>query len=522
MRSRLNGSFVPPMALDFRSDTPLYRQIAMWFQRAIHAGQFRPGQRVPSTRALAKELRVSRIPVLSAYELLIEEGYFEPFVGAGTCVSRSIPDAFSPPERAGAALSPTIAKDSEARRAVSRRAAALQGPAQAWLRGCRGCTDLEHFPIRIWAKLLNRHSQRLSRDMMGYGGTMGYAPFREAIAEYLGAFRAVKCQPSQILVTTGSQQALQIAALALLDPEDEAWIEEPSYPGTLQALKVASASVVPVPVDGRGLDVEYGILHANRARAAFVTPTHQYPMSITMSPARRIQLLSWAARNGAWIVEDDYDSEFRYGSNPLASLQQLDTGERVIYVGTFTKVMFPTLRLGFAVIPADLVATFLDVRNSVDTVSTPVLQQMAMTDFIREGHFARHIKKMRAVYMERRQAMVQAIREHAAGVLEVAGDEAGLYVLALLPPGVDDREVTRRAEEIALPVGPLSSCHAGRPERGGLMMSYADVSPREIPARISALRSIIDDIRKPGRPRPIQVDVAGQRAAFRPANDRHR
>src|SRR5579863_2944585 len=167
-RSRLNASFVPPMALDFRSDTPLYRQISMWFQRAIHAGQYRPGQRVPSTRALAKELRVSRIPVLSAYELLIEEGYFEPFVGAGTCVSRCIPDAFSAPQRAAAAVSAAIEMDSPARRLVSRRAAALRGPAQAWLRGCRGCTDLEDFPIGTWAKLLNRHSHRLSRDMMGY------------------------------------------------------------------------------------------------------------------------------------------------------------------------------------------------------------------------------------------------------------------------------------------------------------------------------------------------------------------
>jgi GntR family transcriptional regulator/MocR family aminotransferase len=489
--NRHRASFIPPMALDFGSDMPLYRQISVWFQRAIHTGQLLPGQRVPSTRALAKELRVSRIPVLSAYELLIAEGYFEPFVGAGTCVSRSIPDAFSPPERLGLAGPEASELESRGQRTVSRRALALRGPAQMWLRDCHGCTDLQHFPIEIWSKLVSRHSRRISRDIMGYGDTMGYGPFREALAEYLGAFRAVNCDPSQILVTTGSQQALQIAALALLDHDDEAWIEEPAYPGTLQALKAAGARPVPVPVDRHGLDVEYGVRTANRARVAYVTPAHQFPLSVTMSAARRIDLLSWAARNGSWIVEDDYDSEFRFGGNPLASLQGLDTEGRVIYVGTLTKVMFPALRLGFAVIPPDLVESFIDLRNATDTVSTSTLHQMAMTDFIREGHFSRHIKRMRAIYMERRNAMTRAIRDEADGLLEVVGDDAGLYVLALLPSGVDDREIAARAQRMNLPVGALSRCYAGVPERGGLALGYANINLRAIPPMVGALKSII-------------------------------
>ncbi len=479
------------MALDFGGEVPLYRQISLWFQRAIRTGQLLPGQRVPSTRALAKELRVSRIPVLSAYELLIAEGYLEPFAGAGTCVSRSIPDAFSPPEKVGLAAPEASAPQPKGKRAVSRRALAMRGPAQAWLRGCHGCTDLQHFPIGIWSKLVRRHSRRISREIMGYGDTMGYRPFREALAEYLGAFRAVHCDPSQILVTTGSQQALQISALALLDCDDEAWLEEPAYPGTLQALKAAGARPVPVPVDRHGLDVEYGIRTANDARVAYVTPAHQFPLSVTMSAARRIDLLSWAARNGAWIVEDDYDSEFRFGGNPLASLQGLDTEGRVIYVGTLTKVMFPALRLGFAVVPPDLVESFLDLRNATDTVSTPTLHQMVMTDFIREGHFSRHIKKMRAVYMERRKAMIQAIRDEADGLLEVAGDDAGLYVLALLPSGVDDLQIATRAHRMNLLVGTLSRCYAGVPARGGLTLDYANIEMRNIPLMVRALRSII-------------------------------
>ncbi|MGH8318258.1 MAG: PLP-dependent aminotransferase family protein [Steroidobacteraceae bacterium] len=489
--NRLRAGFIPPMTLDFSSQTPLYRQISMWFQRAILAGQLQPGQRVPSTRALAKALRISRIPVLSAYELLIAEGYFQPYLGAGTCVSRSIPDAFPPPGREGLPDQISLAPEPKARRPISRRAAGMRGPAQAWLQGCRGCTDLQHFPIRIWSKLLRRHTQKISREMMGYGEPMGYWPFREAVAEYLGAFRAVKCHASQVLVTTGSQQALQISALALLDPGDSAWIEEPGYPGTQQALRAAGARLVPVPVDGQGLNVEHGVRAANQARAAYVTPSHQYPMSVTMSAARRIELLSWAARNGAWIVEDDYDSEYRFSGNPLASLQGLDTDRRVIYAGTLTKVMFPTLRLGFAVIPEDLIGSFLDIRNATDTVSTPVLHQMAMTDFIREGHFSRHIKRMRAVYMERHRRMVEAVRAQADDVLEVVGDQAGLYVMALLPAGIDDVELAGTAKGMGIPVGSLSRCCFTPPERGGLMLTYGNVNAQEIPANVSALKSLI-------------------------------
>ena len=489
---RTRSSFIPPVVLDFGSETPLYRQILVWFQRAILAGQLHPGQRVPSTRTLAKELRISRIPVLSAYELLIAEGYFEPFAGTGTCVSRSIPHAYPLPERPGSDDASTTRSLPAGQRAVSRRASSMPGPAQIWLRGCHGCTDLEHFPISIWSKLVSRHARKMSREIMGYGNTMGHWPFREVLAEYLGAFRAVNCHPSQILVTTGAQQALQISALALLDHGDEVWAEEPAYPGTRQALKVVGARLVPVPVDEHGLDVEYGMRHACGARAAYVTPALQYPIGVTMSTARRLALLSWAARNGAWIVEDDYDSEYRYSGSPLASLQGLGSDGRVIYIGTLTKVMFPTVRLGFVVIPSDLVEIFVDIRNATDTLATPMLHQLAMTDFIREGHFSRHISRMRAVYMERRKAMIEALRQQTNGMLEVTGEEAGLYVLALLPVGVEESQVVGRARRMGLPVGPLSQCYLSPPARGGLMLGYANIKLQAIPAMIGALRSAID------------------------------
>jgi GntR family transcriptional regulator / MocR family aminotransferase len=480
------------MALDVTSETPLYRQISVWFQQAIVAGRLQPGQRVPSTRALAKALRISRIPVLSAYELLIAEGYFQTFPGAGTCVSESIPDTPLLPERDGRSGVMPAERESAAMRPVSLRASRLRLP-QAWLERRHGCTNLEHFPIAMWSKLVNRHARKISRDIMGYGEPMGYQPFREAVAEYLGAFRAVKCDPSQILITTGAQQGFLICALTLLDHNDGAWVEEPSYPAVCQALRAAGAQLVPVPVDGEGLMVERGIQTTKRVRAAFVTPSHQFPLGVTMSAARRIELLGWAARNDAWVVEDDYDSEFRFCGNPIASLQGLDGGRRVIYLGTLAKVMFPALRLGYMVLPKDLIPSFMNVRNAGDTFSTSVLYQMAMTDFIREGHFSRHIKRMRAVYMERRKALATAIGEQAGDVLELIGEDAGMYVAALLPPGVNDSEVVARAQQMGIRVNTLSECYASPPERGGLVLQYAYVesSPEQIRSTVDTLKKII-------------------------------
>lgn len=479
------------MALDFGSETPLYRQICIWFQHAILSGKLQPRQRVPSTRALAKDLKVSRIPVVSAYELLIAEGYLQTFVGAGTCVSESIPDALFRPQREGLPDAIVAEPQPRAARAVSHRALDLNGPAHSWLQRCRGCTNLEQFPVAIWSKLISRHARKASRDIMGYGDPMGYGPFREAVAEYLGAFRAVKCDPAQVMVTTGSQQALQIAALALLDPQDSAWLEEPGYPGIQQALRAAGACLVPVPIDGEGLNVQAGIQSASRARAAFVTPAHQFPLGVTMSAARRIELLNWASANGAWIVEDDYDSEFRFRGNPFASLQGLDGDGRVIYVGTLTKVVFPTLRLGYIVVPRDLIGSFLDIRNATDTCATSVLSQMAMADFIREGHFSRHIKRMRALYMEKRNALAGAIGAQAGGVLEIAGDEAGMLLVTFLPPGMNDVAIVEQIPKSAATVYPLSECYMRPPARGGLIIGYANLAVGAIPAMVDQLKTII-------------------------------
>jgi GntR family transcriptional regulator / MocR family aminotransferase len=489
---RISASFLPPIALDHRKKTPMYRQLYDWFRRAIIDGQMRPGQRVPSTRGLAAELRISRIPVLNAYEQLLAEGYFETFVGAGTCVARSIPeDTLSPPAmKTGKGHQETVEKRGP-RRISCRGAALTHVQAQSWLDNLGAfrvsLPALDHFPIGVWSKLVARHSRRPPRGIMAYGNAMGYLPFREAIAEYVGAVRGVRCESSQILVTTGSQQALQISAQVLLDPKDRVCMEEPGYPGARQAFMTVGAHPIPVPVDDEGINVAELIRRGRDTRAVYVTPSHQYPLGMTMSATRRMLLLNWAVRSGAWIIEDDYDSEYRFGSRPIASLQGLDTDGRVIYVGTFSKVMFPALRLGYVVVPKDLVPAFSAARDAADIFSS-TLYQAVLTDFIREGHFARHIRRMRMLYMDRRRALAKAIRLQMGGMLEVIGAEAGMHLVAMLPRGTNDVAVSRKAAQRGISAMPLSVCYSKAPTRGGLILGYGGGNAHQIHDGIRKLR----------------------------------
>jgi GntR family transcriptional regulator/MocR family aminotransferase len=494
---RITAGFLPPIALNSRTKIPLYRQLYDWFRQAIIDGQMRPGQRVPSTRNLALELKISRIPVLNAYEQLLAEGYFETFVGAGTCVARSIPDDTLPlPASTLPKGSQAAVVKREARRPMSRRGTELaQVPAQSWLDNLGAfrvsLPALNHFPIGIWSKLVTRHARSPTTGIMAYAPAMGYLPLREAIAEYLGAARGVRCEPSQILVTTGSQQGLQLSAQVLLDPGDRLWMEEPGYHGARHAFMMAGAQLVPARVDGEGMKFDELIRRGGKARAAYVTPSHQYPMGMTMSATRRMLLLNWAARSGAWIIEDDYDSEYRFGNRPIASLQGLDTDDRVIYIGTFSKVMFPALRLGYVVVPQDLLSAFAAARDAADVFSS-TLYQAVMTDFIRDGHFARHIRRMRTLYEERRTALANEIRIQLGDALEVIGSEAGMHLVALLTPGLDDVAIARKAGQKGISAIPLSACYLKPPSRGGLILGYGGVDSRQIQDGVGKLKMIID------------------------------
>jgi GntR family transcriptional regulator/MocR family aminotransferase len=484
---RVSASLLPPIRLE-TGGTPIYQQLAEWFRRAIAEGQLRPGQRIPSTRTLATELKVSRLPVLGAYEQLHAEGYLESRIGAGTRVAAAIPHEapVAPQRRAPAAPAKPAA------RRVAARVAAMAAPPQTWLESQGafrvGVPALDHFPHGVWSRLLSRHARHVGADALVYGDAMGHAPLREAVAEYLATVRAVRADAGQVMITSGAQHGVQICAHALLDPGDRAWVEEPGYPGAHQALAAVGAVPVLVPVDEDGLDVAAGIRRAPAARAAYVTPSHQFPLGATMSAARRIELLQWAARTGGWIVEDDYDSEYRYGSKPIAALQGLDADARVIYVGTFSKVLFPALRLGYLVVPKDLLPAFRAARDALDTCS-PMLPQRALLDFIREGHFARHIRRMRMLYAARRAALREAIGRYLPDALQVVGAEAGMQLTALLPPGADDVALSRRAARAGVSVRPLSPCHRGKARRSGLILGYGSVDERAIEEGVRRLRS---------------------------------
>jgi GntR family transcriptional regulator/MocR family aminotransferase len=309
---------------------------------------------------------------------------------------------------------------------------------------------------------------------------------REAIAAYLSTGRGVRCTAEQVIVVAGSQQGLDLAARVLLDQDDPVWIEDPCYPGAYGGLLGAGASIVPVPLDGEGLDVAAGMSRCPQARLVFVTPSHQFPLGVTMSLKRRLELLEWAYRVNAWILEDDYDSEYRYTGRPLAALQGLDRENRVIYLGTFSKIMFPALRLAYLVVPSDLVEAFYAARLFT-TMLPPLLEQAALAEFIAGGHFARHIRRMRALYAERQAALVEAARRELAGLLDVQPAEAGMHLVGWLPDDVNDRIASQRATEYSVDAFPLSTCCLEATRRGALLLGYTAVNDQEIKRGVSRL-----------------------------------
>jgi GntR family transcriptional regulator/MocR family aminotransferase len=491
------ANFAPIIEFTGSDDAPMYRQLYEGFRKAIVDGRIRPGQRVPSTRVLAVELGISRISILGAYEQLLAEGYFDTFVGSGTCVAQSIPDELLKPlpvyaRRPNRGLSLRAGPRRLSRRAVAR----ANSPAQSWLDNLGAfrvsLPALDHFPLEIWSKLVARHARTPARGIMAYGNPMGHLPFREAIAEYLRASRGVKCDASHILVTTGSQQALQLCAQVLLNSGDPIAMEEPGYPGARAAFLAVGAKVVPIPLDQSGIDCVSMAKRSRGARAVYVTPSHQYPMGMAMSATRRLLLLNWAARTNAWIIEDDYDSEYRFNGRPIASLQGMDSNERVIYIGTFSKVMFPALRVGYLVVPKDLVPAFSAARATADDFSS-TLYQVALTEFMREGHFVRHLRRMRMLYMDRRKSLVHAIQTYFDEALEVVGAEAGMHLLALLPSGVNDVAIAGGAAKMGIAAMPLSSCYSRPPRRGGLILGYGGANTHQIRQGVKVLKRVCEE-----------------------------
>ena len=335
-----------------------------------------------------------------------------------------------------------------------------------------------------------RRSRNLSVASMHYSDPMGSRDLREAVATYLRTARGVRCEAEQIMIVSGSQLALEIATRVLLDRGSRVWMEEPGYQFARNVFALNGCRIIPVPVDEEGLNVGAGIRRCRNARAVLVTPSHQYPTGVTMSASRRLQLLDWAQKTGSWIIEDDYDSEFRFDSMPIASLQGLDRGSQVVYIGTFSKVLFPSLRLGYLVIPPDLIDRFLSVRLTID-IGPPTFLQTVLADFIREGHFSRHIRRMRLLYRERRSALFESIKKDLGLPVDVAGEQAGLHLSLTLPPGLRDQEISERASRHGLWLAPLSTCYVERPAPQGFILGFSNTPASEIPRGVKKMSKIL-------------------------------
>lgn len=460
------------------SGEPLHRQIDRELRQAILSGRLPPRTRLPSTRSLASELGVSRNTVLLAFDQLAAEGFLEGRVGSGTRVVE-IPPGLAPrhsslpPRRLPP---PRTSRRTAALRRVPLRASFLGGRTRAFR---PGTPALDEFPVGLWSRLLARRSHRSSLASLDYGDNAGHLPLREAIAGYVGLSRGVRCDADQVLIVSGSQQALDLVGRVLLEPGDSVWLEDPGYHGARGAFVAAGARLVPVRIDEDGLDIAEGLRRAPRARLAYVTPSHQFPLGVTLGLARRLALLQWARGARAWVVEDDYDSEFRYVNRPLAALQGLDDAQRVIYLGTFSKVMFPALRLGYLIVPPPLLDAFLAARIFADT-QPPMLAQETLADFMERGHLERHVRRMRSLYRERQQLLIETARAELPGLLDVEPAEAGMHLMGWLPPGCDDLEASQRAARAGVDALRLSFFALERPRRGGLLLGYAGVPPDEI------------------------------------------
>jgi len=496
VRTPAGPGILPLLPLERGSRVPLHHQVYDGLRRAILEGMLRAGQRVPSTRALAAELGVSRFPVLTAYEQLLHEGYLEGRVGSGTYVRAAPPDdAFRPtpvarPVTPRAPASPPPSAREEAPRVPQPSAWPASG--ENPVRPFRVTVPaLDRFPHALWARLVARHAHRLAPIHMAYGHPAGLGALRAAIAEHLRTTRAVRCEPDDVLVVSGSQAALRLCAAVLVRHGDRVAIEEPGYPGAHAALAAGGAELVPVPVDEQGLRAE-ALLAGGEIRAAYVTPSHQYPLGASMSAARRLALLDWAARRDAWILEDDYDSEYRYVSRPLPALQGMDAHGRVVYLGTFSKVLFPALRVGYLVVPPPLREAFAAARDALDIFSA-TLYQLALADFLAEGHFSRHLRRMRGVYLARRDALLAGLERHCAGLLSVHNADAGLHVATLLPEGTDDVEVSSRLAARAITATALSTCYLGPARRPGLLLGFGGYDE---PALLAATRTLGEVLRE--------------------------
>jgi GntR family transcriptional regulator/MocR family aminotransferase len=495
------GVLLPTLQIDRGAAAPIAVQLTCAIREAILSGELAAGQRLPSSRTLARDQNVSRTTAVAVFEQLAAEGLIVSRVGAGSYIADALEG-----RRPSVADRPSHG-DEDKRQPARLARLAREASGQYFTRLVHptksrafvtGTPAYEAFPVALWARLTARCWREQRGVMLGYPEPSGLMALRRAISGHLRANRGVICKPKEIFIVNGAQEAFNRIGNTLLDPGDRVWFENPGAIGARNSLISCGAALVPVPIDAEGINVAAGLALSADFRLAFVTPSHQHPTGVTMSLARRFELLSAAERAGAWIVEDDYDGEFFYSGRPLPTLKSVDTSGRVIYVGTFSKSLFPALRIGFMVAPPALAGVFERIAGAtVQGVATN--QQGVLAGFIEEGHFASHIRRMRRLYAERQEVLLEAAASRLAGLLDVDRAESGFQTIGRLGEGLDEREAAREAAEKGIVVAPLGRFCLAPIGTQGLALGFSACQPREIRAGVDVLAGVLERQARPRR-----------------------
>ncbi len=469
--------------LDPQAPEPMYWQLYRQIRGLILSGEWEAGDKVPPSRELARMLGVSRVTVAQAYAWLQSEGFVTGKRGAGTFVADVGQGAVFEDERP---FTPRLT--AWGRRILSAKERAVRGQPRPEIDFGFGRSFPHIFPYDIWRKLLARYLSTDDVMLSRYGSAAGFYPLRQALADRLAHWRGIVCQPEQVVIVNGAQQALDMLLRLLVEPGDEVLMESPGYADAAALFQAHGARLTPVPVDDDGFCTAL-IAPDSEAVLAFVTPSNQFPRGGAMPLARRLALLRWARQQGAFVVEDDYDGELRYDGRPLSALKSLDEGDQVIYLGTFSKVLFPALRLAYVVLPEVLVRPFILAKGLVDR-GAPTLTQAAVADFIAEGHFDRHLHHLRVAYGRRRQALVDALRHYLGDRVSFVSEPAGLHVMVFLPTGWDEETAVAQAEKVGVGIYPAAPYFL-QPGPPAILLGFSGLTEAEIVEGIRRLASIL-------------------------------
>ena len=477
------------------SSKPLHQQLYEEIRQAILGGRLTPGERIPSTRSLAKSLAISRFTVTTSYEQLLSDCYLETVTCCGTFVSQQIPDdlIYSNPIENIDKINPSSIKLSKyGENLVNIKNVPRIPEPKLEINFRYGTPALNEFPIKIWRRLLSRYCNT-NLNWLDYSTEpLGYQPLRQAITRYLTRSRAVNCEPEQILITNGTQQALDLILRLLIEPREPIAIENPGYLSARIIFETQYALILPIRVDSSGLIVEELANYTSKnIRLVYVTPSHQFPTGAILSLPRRLELLNWAQQTGGLIIEDDYDSEFRYGEKPIPALQGLDKSDSVLYIGTFSKVLFPSLRIGYLVLPKSLVDIFTRAKWLNDR-HLPILEQQALADFIESGYLERHIRKMRSIYNKRRQTLVKALQKHFGKHAEILGEKAGIHVMVRFKTSLSDEEIIQRATKVGVTMMSANPHYFINHPTGEFIFGYGELTENQLQEGIIRLAEIIN------------------------------